>query len=544
MAITYTASLWTLVSTSPTIPVFDTSTYTLKGAIDNRNHTSPGNPFVYPTNIGVGQNLYCVLTAPSGGVELQRLCVSMSFEQQYGSACGAFLNPFKVRASLRSGSCAASGSATWLGFGPLEVYYQAVDDNNAYYYGQVFIQNNTSFGEECLDVDYNRTLISASAEIIYNPDYFEYVVDPCSACGVPDTVYYTYDNVVITPSSVTSSTYPAEIMIVSGGNYGVKVSSSADGLISNVDIGIGWVSSSNTPRYYTGSFGTLYYNTAISASVQKNDCSGSIGSFVLYTLPASSSNSTASYAAAQAAAQATFNANSQSYANTYGSCVNPMISFDSYISGTFVFTTSIPAPAAMTVQYAVVSGSTDLSCGSPYTTDTLNSALTIASGSTIGNGTGSSTLDCNIDTYQKSTTANMTICGTASLNDGDTFQFGGYTWDVDVLGDCNFYTCASGGQTLDVYGRYISGSDDIYYRVNSGIAQFLGTPTAGCGFIASITGLIVGDLVEFETSLLRIIGGNTGSTCPGVPGAGCSYPYTVVSGAQSVALTIRGDVAC
>jgi hypothetical protein len=112
----------------------------------------------------------------------------------------------------------------------------------------------------------------------------------------------------------------------------------------------------------------------------------------------------------------------------------------------------------------------------------------------------------------------------------------------NTYGSC--ISTGSGAQTLDVYAKYIDTNDDVYYKVNGGSLGLLGTPASTlCSGLVPITGLLVGDLVEFETSLLRLIGGST-SSCPAVPGAGCSYPYTVVSGSQSVYLTIRGDIAC
>ena len=54
--------------------------------------------------------------------------------------------------------------------------------------------------------------------------------------------------------SITSSTFPAQLVVVSGSNYGAKVSSSVDGLFANCDIEIGWQPGLDTPIYYTGSY--------------------------------------------------------------------------------------------------------------------------------------------------------------------------------------------------------------------------------------------------------------------------------------------------
>jgi hypothetical protein len=75
-------------------------------------------------------------------------------------------------------------------------------------------------------------------------------------------------------------------------------------------------------RFTLNQGGTPFYSTAISASVYKNNCTGSFstGSFETVTLAASYSSDYCSQEAAQAVAQAYFNANSQSWANASGSC--------------------------------------------------------------------------------------------------------------------------------------------------------------------------------------------------------------------------------
>jgi hypothetical protein len=353
MAVNYTASIWTLVTSSANVPPFDPSLYTLKGTIDNTSHTQPGNPYLYPINLTIGQNLYTVFTAPSGATEIQRLCVSMSFE--YDPSCPGN-NPWKVYANLRSGSCAASGSATWQGAVSVNVQYQAVDSNNNYYYGDIEIFNGQSEGTDCIDVNGFGSLVNATAEIINNAD-LNYVVDPCANCGIPDQLYFDNEYAVVVPASVTSSTYPAQIIAISGSNYAIKVSSSVDGLIANVDTAIGWIGT-NTPVYYTASFGSTYYSTAISASVQRNNCSsGYEGSYVLYTLPASHSSATSSQVDAQNAAQAYFNSTSQSYANTYGTCTATGSTVDVYAK--FINTEA-------TLQYSI-------NAGSPVVIDVIDS---------------------------------------------------------------------------------------------------------------------------------------------------------------------------
>ena len=341
----YTASLWTTITSSNTIPAFDTSIYTLKSTIDDTSHDTPGAPYTYPINLTVGNNLYMIFTAPSGSNTFELLCLSSSF-RPYPQGGGD--NDWIVRVSLRSGSCAASGSYTNNLGGPIGVSIQAIDDNNNYYYQDIDIANAASFGTVYFPVDNYNNLSSVQIYYISNPSPSDVEIIECSTCGQQPTTYFDTNNAVVQPASVTSSIFPAEILNVSGGNYGVKVSSSVDGLFANCDVEIAWTGL-DTPVYYSGSLGNIYYSTAISASVQRNNCSPSeYGTTVLYTLPASSSFSTSSYIAAQAAAQATFNANSQSYANTYGTC---------YPTESFVNVFSRYINTEATLQYSINGGS-------------------------------------------------------------------------------------------------------------------------------------------------------------------------------------------
>jgi len=320
----YTASFWTILTASANIPPFSPSVYTLKSTIDNTSHDAPGSPYVYPINLTRGQNLYTIFTAPSGAVITETLCLSGSY-RLIGS--GNVI----VRYSLRSGSCAASGSHSNNTGENIQAYYTVIDDNNNYYYGgPLTIATGSTFGTQTITLSGDYDVASLTLDVYYIPNGYN-LIGECGACGQPNLVEFDNDYAVVQPMSITSSIFPAQLVLVSGSNYGAKISSSVDGLFANCDIEIGWQPGLDTPIYYTGSFGATYYSTAISASVQRNDCaSGEEGTYVLYTLPASQSNSTSSYAAAQATAQAYFNSTSQSYANTYGSCQSTASLVDVY----------------------------------------------------------------------------------------------------------------------------------------------------------------------------------------------------------------------
>ena len=244
----YTASLWTLLTSSANIPPFSPSVYTLKATIDNTGHVLPGSPYVYPINLSPGQNLYTIFTAPSGSHVVELLCLSSSFKP-YPQGGGD--NDWIARISLRSGSCASSGSINNPTGGPLSVYFTAIDDNNEYYYLDTEIAINASFGQISFPVNGYNNLVSITIEI-WGSSNLDYEVNPCGTCGQPNPVYFDNDYVVVQPMSITSSIFPAQLVVISGSNYGAKVSSSVNGLFANTDIEIGW--SGGNPKYYTGSY--------------------------------------------------------------------------------------------------------------------------------------------------------------------------------------------------------------------------------------------------------------------------------------------------
>ena len=310
----YTASFWTKITSSATIPVFDENVYTLKATIDDTGHQDPGSPYAYPINLTQGQNLYIVFTAPSGSTIIQNLCLSSSFTD-----FGGGYNEVKIH--LRSGSCAASGSFTNSLGADIDVYYTVIDNQNNYYYeGPIIIAPGSASGSEFVQLNGDNTISSITIEINTNPN-LNYNVQPCGACGIPDYVSFAEQYAVVQPASVTSSIFNAQIINISSSNYGIKVSASVDGLLSNVDTEISWSIFGDLPIYYVGGFGDVYYSTEISDIVQRNNCpSGEVGSYVTYTLAASHSSSPISQVAAQNSASAYFNSTSQSYANTYGTC--------------------------------------------------------------------------------------------------------------------------------------------------------------------------------------------------------------------------------
>jgi hypothetical protein len=100
---------------------------------------------------------------------------------------------------------------------------------------------------------------------------------------------------------------------------------------------------------------------------------------------------------------------------------------------------------------------------------------------------------------------------------------------------------------LFVYAKYINNQSlgDLQYSVNNGSPVNIGpVTTLSCDHFHTITGLNVGDDVDFTDTNTQAIAGST-TTCPSGPGGfGCTYSYSVVSGAQYVYITVDGLNAC
>jgi len=223
----YTASFWTLITSSATIPTFDENVYTLKANIDDLGHVLPGNPYQYPINITPPQNLYVIFTAPSGAVFTPYLCVSASFDVD-------IIGSQAVAMSLRSGSCEASGSFTNTLGGDIEVYYTVVDNQNNYYFeGPLVIPPSTDIGTELINIA--NPIVSITITAITNPAPNSYNIITCGACGVPDEVEFDEEYVVVQPASVTSSVFNAQIITSGSSGYGVKVSASVVGQLADVN---------------------------------------------------------------------------------------------------------------------------------------------------------------------------------------------------------------------------------------------------------------------------------------------------------------------
>lgn len=98
-----------------------------------------------------------------------------------------------------------------------------------------------------------------------------------------------------------------------------------------------------------------------------------------------------------------------------------------------------------------------------------------------------------------------------------------------------------GGQ-LYIYARYINTSQEFGYTLNGGSYLGIGEPTSSsCLYVATISGLVNGDVLVFQTLLSCSINGDT-ADCPNST-TGCSYTHTFV-GTQYIYITVDASNCC
>jgi len=103
-------------------------------------------------------------------------------------------------------------------------------------------------------------------------------------------------------------------------------------------------------------------------------------------------------------------------------------------------------------------------------------------------------------------------------------------------------TSTNPGGQLYVYARYINTSQEFGYSLNGGSYLGIGTPASmSCDYIATISGLQVGDTIVFSTLLACSINGDT-ADCPNST-TGCSYTHNFV-GTTYVYITVDASVCC
>jgi len=102
-------------------------------------------------------------------------------------------------------------------------------------------------------------------------------------------------------------------------------------------------------------------------------------------------------------------------------------------------------------------------------------------------------------------------------------------------------TPSTPSDNLYVYAKFINTADELGYTLNGGAYNAIGTPTTGCTYMATISGLVSGDTLVFLTLLSCSIGGDN-SNCPSST-VGCTYTHNYV-GTTNVYLTVDASNCC
>ena len=94
---------------------------------------------------------------------------------------------------------------------------------------------------------------------------------------------------------------------------------------------------------------------------------------------------------------------------------------------------------------------------------------------------------------------------------------------------------------LFIYARYVNSTTELGYSLNGGVYLGIGDPpSTNCEYIAVITNLQIGDVLDFTTINSCGVGGDT-SDCPSI--SGCLYQYTF-NGTANIYITVDGSTCC
>ena len=155
-----------------------------------------------------------------------------------------------------------------------------------------------------------------------------------------------------------------------------------------------------------------YYNTQISATATKNDCTtGYTGSAVTYTVAANKYSSTVSQATADNLATTDLNTNKQPYANANGTCTLIPVYYNTQISATATRNNCGTGYTGSTVTYTIAAGKYS-STVSQAAADNLATTDLSANTQNYANTNGTCTLIPVYYNTQISATATKNDCGT------------------------------------------------------------------------------------------------------------------------------------
>jgi hypothetical protein len=98
---------------------------------------------------------------------------------------------------------------------------------------------------------------------------------------------------------------------------------------------------------------------------------------------------------------------------------------------------------------------------------------------------------------------------------------------------------------LFVYAKYVNAENILQYQVNYGSYEIIGNiDSLTCQYFYTITGLSVGDIVDFTTNSTCILALDTPpASCPN-SGFACNQTYVFPGGSNYVYITVDGSNCC
>lgn len=145
-------------------------------------------------------------------------------------------------------------------------------------------------------------------------------------------------------------------------------------------------------------------------------------------------------------------------------------------------------------------------------------------------------------TTTSTTTTTTTISGSTTTSTTTTTTTAPTTTTTSTT---TTTTTLAGSGSLNVYAKYKDASAQLQYQVNGDPVQALGLiSSTTCDYITTITGLVNGDIIVFDSPQTYVVAGDTPpASCPN-SGFACSYTHTFGITSTDVYITIDGTVAC
>ncbi len=243
-----------------------------------------------------------------------------------------------------------------------------------------------------------------------------------SISGTPDIGAFEYGAQAPTPTTyynkalsttaskndcASGSTGSTVTYTVAAGKYSSTVSQADADSKASADLSANAQTYANTNGTCTAA--TVYYNKAVSATATKNNCTtGSTGSAVTYTVAAGKYSSTVSQADADSKASADLTANTQTYANTNGTCTAPTVYYNKVLSASATKNDCPSGSTGSTVTYSVAAGKYN-STVSQADADSKAAADLSSNTQTYANNTGTCTAVAPAPTVYYNTAISATV---------------------------------------------------------------------------------------------------------------------------------------